>query len=232
MSSFYNKAILDPHDRRVASDRLREKLARRKLAELTTSHGQNAPMEATPAPRKVTDEEAAAMAMDAIRIILEKQQLAEYDQRTANATNHAMVVNQQRETYKLLNKSAMYERNESKANPATFTHKIKEADNAAKRAIVHHTGSHYHMAGGVQFQRGVRVKGTISRHSVQGMKMQAARVSRRNMLAAREAAKGERAAGKHVAAKNMMTAREDAKGQRSEGPRSSGKQKGGKKSAK
>jgi hypothetical protein len=231
MSSFYNKAILDPHDRRVASDRLREKLARRKLAELTSSG--NAPAEA-PAPRKVSDQEAAAMAAEAIRVILEKQQLAEYDERTANATNHAMVVNQQRETYKLLNKSAMYERNESKANPATFTHKIKEADNAAKRAIVHHTGSHYHMAGGVQFQRGVRVKGTISRHSVQGMKMQAARVSRRNMLSAREAAKGERSAGKHVAAKNMMTAREDAKGQRSEGPRSSGKQstKGGKKSAK
>jgi hypothetical protein len=230
MSSFYNKAILDPHDRRKATDRLREKLARRKLAELQ-SHGY-APAEA-PTPRKVTDEEAAAMAAEAIRVILEKQQLAEFDKKTANATNHAMVVSQQRETYKLLNKSAMYEKQESKANPATFTHKIKEADNAAKRAIVHHTGSHYHMAGGVQFQRGVRVQGTISRHSSQGMKMQTARMARRNMLAAREAAKGERMAGKHVAAKNMMTAREDAKGQRSEGPRSSGKQtkKGGKKSA-
>ena len=63
------------------------------------------------------------------------------------------------------------------------------------------------MAGSVQFQRGVRVKGTVSRHSKQGMKLQAAR----------------------VAAKNMLTAREDAKGQRSEGPKGLGKTKSKKK---
>jgi hypothetical protein len=93
--------------------------------------------------------------------------------------------------------------NSSKALPAQFHHKIDVADNAAKRAIVHHTGSHYHMAGSKQFQRGVRVKGVISRHSKQGAKMQAARVS----------------------SKNMFTAREDAKGQRTTGGKSVGKQK-------
>jgi hypothetical protein len=93
--------------------------------------------------------------------------------------------------------------NSSKALPAQFHHKMDVADNAAKRAIVHHTGSHYHMAGSKQFQRGVRVKGVISRHSKQGAKMQAARVS----------------------SKNMFTAREDAKGQRSTGGKSVGKQK-------
>ena len=93
--------------------------------------------------------------------------------------------------------------NSSKALPAQFHAKMDVADNAAKRAIVHHTGSHYHMAGSKQFQRGVRVKGVISRHSKQGAKMQAARVS----------------------SKNMFTAREDAKGQRSTGGKSVGKQK-------
>lgn len=204
MSSFYYKAVLDPHDRNVASDRLRERLARRKLAELTPA---TEPTASTATERTVNDKEAAAMAMEAIRVILEKQQLAEYNQRTAAATNHALVVNKQREDYKLLKKSAMFEKQESKANPSTFAHKINEADNAEKRAIVHHTSSHYHMAGSVQFQRGVRVKGTVSRHSKQGMKLQAAR----------------------VAAKNMLTAREDAKGQRSEGPKGLGKTKSKKK---
>jgi len=48
---------------------------------------------------------------------------------------------------------------------------------------VHHWGaggggSHYHTAGSKQFQKGVRIKGVISRHSKQGAKMQAARVQK------------------------------------------------------
>lgn len=59
--------------------------------------------------------------------------------------------------------------------------KQKEADNKATRAIVHHWGaggggSHYHMCGGKQFQKGNKVKGVVLRHSRQGAKMQAARV--------------------------------------------------------
>ena len=46
-------------------------------------------------------------------------------------------------------------------------------------ALVHHGystgGAHYTMAGSRQFQKGVRVKGTISRHSKQGAKLGAAR---------------------------------------------------------
>jgi hypothetical protein len=85
--------------------------------------------------------------------------------------------------------------NASKAIASQFHYKEKPADNAAARAVVHHTGSHYHMAGGVQFQRGVRVKGVVSRHSKQGAKIQAARIAKRNMYAAREDARGERAEG-------------------------------------
>lgn len=85
--------------------------------------------------------------------------------------------------------------NSSKALPSQFVHQPSPADNAAARAIVHHTGSHYHMAGGVQFQRGVRVKGVVSRHSKQGAKLQAARMAQRNMYEAREDARGERTEG-------------------------------------
>ena len=91
--------------------------------------------------------------------------------------------------------------NSIKALPSQFVYQPSPADNAAARAIVHHTGSHYHMAGSKQFQRGVRVKGVVARHSQQGAKLQAARMAQRNMYEAREDARGERAAG---AGKNQM----------------------------
>jgi hypothetical protein len=69
----------------------------------------------------------------------------------------------------------------SKALAAQYSHKAGFADNAARRAIVHHWGaggggSHYHTAGSKQFLKGVRIRGVVSRHSKQGAKMQAARV--------------------------------------------------------
>jgi len=98
---------------------------------------------------------------------------------------------------KFLSDSAKYanKKGDSKALPSNYVYPPSPADNAEKRAIVHHTGSHYHMAGSKQFQRGVRVKGVISRHSKQGAKLQASRSARRNMLNAREDARGERAVG-------------------------------------
>jgi hypothetical protein len=51
------------------------------------------------------------------------------------------------------------------------------------------------MAGSKQFQRGVRVKGVVSRHSQQGAKLQSARVAQKNMMDAREDARGERTRG-------------------------------------
>ena len=105
-------------------------------------------------------------------------------------------LNKERDYNKYLADSAKFAKNgDSKAIPSNYVYQPSPADNAEKRAIVHHTGSHYHMAGSRQFQRGVRVKGVISRHSKQGAKMQVAREARRNMLSAREDARGERAAG-------------------------------------
>jgi hypothetical protein len=56
-------------------------------------------------------------------------------------------------------------------------------DNAANRAVVHHTSSQNVMAGSKQFQRGVRVKGVVSRNSKQGIKLQAKRNAKRDLVA-------------------------------------------------
>ena len=69
----------------------------------------------------------------------------------------------------------------SKAIPSQYTYKPGPADNAAKRAIVHHSNSHYHMAASKQFNKGVRVKGVISRHSKQGARVQGAKAAANNM---------------------------------------------------
>ena len=78
-------------------------------------------------------------------------------------------------------KSSAWAKGKSKAIASTFIYKAGAADNARARALVHHGygmdggGSHYWLAASKQFQKGVRVKGVISRHSVQGAKMQATR---------------------------------------------------------
>jgi hypothetical protein len=96
---------------------------------------------------------------------------------------------------RLLSRMQVQSKGNSKAIASQFVHKEKPADNAAARAIVHHTGSHYVMAGSKQFQKGLRIKGVVSRHSKQGAKLQAARTSARNASGAREDARGERAEG-------------------------------------
>ena len=55
----------------------------------------------------------------------------------------------------------------SNAIPSQYYHKKDVVNDTTANAHRHHTGSHYVMAGGVQFQRGCRVKGVVSRHSRQ-----------------------------------------------------------------
>lgn len=65
-----------------------------------------------------------------------------------------------------------------------FYYKPRQAaDNAANRAEVHHTASLNMMAGSKQFQKGVRVKGVVARHSKQGIKLQAKRNAKRDAVA-------------------------------------------------
>ena len=55
----------------------------------------------------------------------------------------------------------------SNAIPSQYYHKQYEVNDTTANAHRHHTSSHYVMAGGVQFQRGCRLKGVVSRHSRQ-----------------------------------------------------------------
>jgi hypothetical protein len=55
----------------------------------------------------------------------------------------------------------------SNASPSQYYHKKDEVNDTTANAYRHHTSSHYVMAGGVQFQRGCRLKGVVSRHSRQ-----------------------------------------------------------------
>jgi len=87
----------------------------------------------------------------------------------------------QAEANGVLVKSLQYGKMNSKAIASQFNYKAGAADNAYERSVTHHGwgcgggGAHYTMAGSKQFQRGVRVKGVVSRHSKQGARMQAAR---------------------------------------------------------
>ena len=109
----------------------------------------------------------------------------EQRQRPATASDHLGGRLALREEAKRRNgvlvRSAAVTRGTSKAIASTFIFKADVADNKHARALQHHGyggfggGAHYTMAGSKQFQKGVRVKGVISRHSVQGARLQASR---------------------------------------------------------
>ncbi len=103
---------------------------------------------------------------------------------------------EQRARHAIINSAMARAKGSSKANPGQSVYKPDVADNPARRAIVHHTSSHYHMAGSKQFQLGLRVKGTVARHSRQGMRNGAAKqLAAGGGKAAQEAARGQRAQG-------------------------------------
>ena len=81
--------------------------------------------------------------------------------------------------------------------PVYYYTEPKAANNAANRAVVHHTASLNVMAGSKQFQKGVRVKGVVARHSKQGVKLQAKRNAKRDLVApGKETKKGPKSAQK------------------------------------
>mmetsp|Transcript_2870 Transcript_2870/g.4627 ORF Transcript_2870/g.4627 Transcript_2870/m.4627 type:complete len:218 (-) Transcript_2870:572-1225(-) len=170
------------HDNKSVRNRLAVKLAKqREEAEAANN---------TSISSKRTEEISSAVALN-----VETQEIARIEDQLRTDLRDRQVLRDQAEDNKLLARLAADKKGNSKAIPSQYVYKPDAADNAAKRAIVHHTGSHYHMAGSRQFQRGVRVKGVVSRHSTQGAKLQAARVAKNNGFAAREDARGERTQG-------------------------------------
>ena len=87
-----------------------------------------------------------------------------------NKTDCMKEIQNNRKMNKHLVKGAQLDSNsgsKSKAIPSQYYHKKNVVNDTTANAYRHHTGSHYVMAGGVQFQRGCRVKGVVSRHSRQ-----------------------------------------------------------------
>jgi hypothetical protein len=180
-------------------NRLKHKLAEQRAAEAAAADHTN--------DQEVVDERGIA-------VLAETDEIALLEDKFRKDLLLRQAIRDQAEDDKLLSRLAAQAKGNSKAIPSQFVYKPDAADNSAKRAIVHHTGSHYHMAGSKQFQRGVRVKGVISRHSKQGAKLQAARVSKNTGLAAREDARGERSAG---AGKGQMKSTKKKKNRKTDG---------------
>lgn len=102
-----------------------------------------------------------------------------------NVSNQIEIQEDAKKNHKMLMRCIMAETNAhqgSKAIASQYFTKELPAHDARAAANVHHTGSHYVMAGGKQFQKGVRVKGVVSRHSKQA--------ARRNGPAGGNAANG------------------------------------------
>ena len=107
-------------------------------------------------PKKKMDEET-------VRFLLIQKRIAELELEQVANTNKKLTMNvltdkdnrQQRYTNQQLVRIAMQEGNiGSKALPAQYQHKADTTHDKTASAVRHHTGSHYHMAGSVQFQRG------------------------------------------------------------------------------
>lgn len=76
------------------------------------------------------------------------------------------------ELNKNLLKSFIHEGLQCKALPSQYHYKESAAHDATRAAEVHHRGgggggSHYNLAGSKQFQKGLRLKGVVARHSKQ-----------------------------------------------------------------
>ena len=90
------------------------------------------------------------------------QRLAEleFEKRTTKATATKLTgrdLERERYTNRKLVQIAAHEGNfntSSKALAAQYEHKPDTTHDKTRAAVIHHTGSHYHMAGSVQFQRG------------------------------------------------------------------------------
>ena len=115
-------------------------------------------------PKKVvelTPEEIEANRIKTVQAIQELLSMHDAQQRK---------ITEEKDRYKVLTQSMLFDTNRnqgSKANPSTYYCKEKPAHDEYAAANVHHTGSHYVMAGTKQFLKGVRVKGVVSRHSKQ-----------------------------------------------------------------
>jgi hypothetical protein len=119
---------------------------------------------------------------------LETGEISNIRKVTQDLHEQLMAKELRRERNQIALKAAIYAKGNTKAIASQYVRKQDVADNAAKRAIVHHTGSHYVMLHGKNYQSGNRLKGVVSRHSKQAALRQ--QKSKDSMLKARDVARG------------------------------------------
>ena len=90
---------------------------------------------------------------------------------------------------KMLLNSMMKSGGNSKALPGQYNFREDPADDPTRRAIVHHTGSHYQGAHSRQFKMGNKVQGMVARHSHQAsLRIEKSKAA---MLKARDPSNGQ-----------------------------------------
>jgi hypothetical protein len=115
----------------------------------------------------------AKRASDGGKIELTASQMADHRlQAAAKLQIQSESVKKQQQIQTQLAKYAALSKHNSKAIASTYLYKADVAWNKHRAAIVHHWGaggggSHYNMGGSRQFQKGLRLKGVVSRHSKQ-----------------------------------------------------------------
>mmetsp|Transcript_3636 Transcript_3636/g.7938 ORF Transcript_3636/g.7938 Transcript_3636/m.7938 type:complete len:593 (+) Transcript_3636:85-1863(+) len=128
--------------------------------------------------------------------------------------------NKHKEHCQLMSKQFALAGGNSKALPAQYVRKQDAADNARRRANVHHAGSHYHMQAARTMQFG-RQKGLMARHSSQGARLQASR------MAAKETARMQQGGGGMKIGKKSSKKSNQKKRGEAGGSKKSGGSKGG-----
>jgi len=122
------------------------------------------PAEPTVVKRQIDEE---SLSLLRLRLSQLEAESMSNTQSTNLTNNHLFVKREKFQNRKLVQMAMMEGYIGCKALPSQYEHKADTTHDKTADAVRHHTSSHYHMAGGVQFQRGVRVKGVVSRHSKQ-----------------------------------------------------------------
>jgi hypothetical protein len=128
--------------------------------------------------------------------------------------------NRHKQHCQLMSKQFALGKGNSKALPSQYVFKEDAADNSRRRANIHHAGSHYHMQAARSMQFGRR-KGLMARHSSQGARLQASRMS------AKETARMQQGGGGMKVGKTSKKSNQKQRGEAGGSKKSSGKKGGG-----
>jgi hypothetical protein len=130
------------------------------------------------------------------------------------------VYNKHKQHCQLMSKQFALAKGNSKALPSQYIFKQNAADNSRQRANVHHAGSHYHMQAARTMQFG-RQKGLMARHSSQGARLQASRMT------SKETARMQQGGGGMKVGKTSKKSNQKQRGEAGGSKKSGGKKGGG-----